>query len=420
MRKAAKPQNKKRLFNLGLVIVIGILIYFKYTNFFITSLNSVFIHTHAGISLHTLNILLPLGISFYTFRILSYMFDVRNGKFEPVTDWVVFFSYISFFPSVVSGPIDRPKTLVPQLEKERTFDYAQATDGLRQILWGLFKKVVIADNCAMLADFSFDNHNLHGIILIFGAFFYAIQLYADFSGYSDMAIGIAKLLGFNITRNFNNPYFAQNIADHWRRWHMSLTSWLTEYIFTPVSIEFRDYGKWGMIIAIMMTFLVSGFWHGANWTFVIWGLLYGCYFIPLILMGKMNKKKEIAANKKLPSFSEFRNILATFLLVMFTDVLFRSESLSLAFRYYRNILNLRPPLFAANAYPKWFYIMVLLLVMLMFCIEWIQRDKQHALQIQNIRSLSLRWGIYIALFFTALYCIMTSMQQSSGFIYVKF
>jgi D-alanyl-lipoteichoic acid acyltransferase DltB (MBOAT superfamily) len=408
------PETKSKLLKAGVLFYVASLLYFKYTNFFITSLDSIFRVSHAGLSIHTLNILLPLGISFFSFRILSYLFDIKNGKFKPTEDWIVFFSYVSFFPSLVAGPIDRPKLLIPQLENERKFDYYQAVDGLRQILWGLFKKVVIANSVAPIVDYAFGTKNLHGFVLISGAFFYAIQIYADFSGYSDMALGVAKLIGFNITRNFNNPYFAQNIADFWRRWHISLTSWLTDYIFIPVSIQLRDYGTWGSIMAIIITFLVSGLWHGANWTFVVWGFLHGCYFIPLILKGKMNKKKDFAADKILPSLSEAINIAGTFLLVMFTLVLFRAESLSMAFKYYKNILEIQP-------YNGLFlHLPILVFVILMFVIEWVQRNKQHALEIQSIKNVNIRWSIYLTLFFITSYFMMTATLPNTGFIYIKF
>ena len=253
-----------------------------------------------------------LGISFFTFRTLSYLLDIDKGKIKAEKNWVVFFAYVSFFPSILSGPIDRAKNLIPQLEKKRAFDYNQAIDGLRQILWGLFKKIVIADNCAPFVNQIFNNYQSYpSSSLLLGAFFYAIQIYADFSGYSDMAIGISRLMGFNITKNFDFPFFAQNIAEYWRKWHMSLTSWLTDYVFTPLSIAFRDYGKWGLTFAIIINFTIIGIWHGPNWTYVLFGFLHGCYFIPLILRGTMNKKNKIAKGKLFPSFRELINMLAT-------------------------------------------------------------------------------------------------------------
>jgi len=413
--RSTNPKAKRQFLNTGLLLLVGTLLYFKYTNFFIASFIVVASKLHVHTSLQTLNILLPLGISFYTFRLLSYLFDVKNGKIKPVTDIIIFFTYVSFFPSMVAGPIDRTKTLVPQLEQKRMFIRNQATDGLRQILWGLFKKVVIADNCVTISNYIFDSPNLHGGILIIGTFLFTMQLYADFSGYSDMAIGFARLLGFNITRNLNYPFFAQNIAEFWRKWHISLTSWLTDYVFTPVSIRFRYYGNWGLIISILVTFLISGFWHGAHWTFVVWGFLHGCCYIPLILAGRMNKRKEVAPGKPLPSLTEFKNIAGTFLFVMFSMVLFRSASVSLAFQYYCNIFKFSSssPLF----FPLWAYAMNLLFISFMMVLEWTQRDKQHALEnIALTWPKIYRWGFYSL----AVLLILTFSGFEQPFIYLKF
>ncbi len=414
IEKAESAGRKKALLATGVLFNVGILLYFKYTNFFISSFISLLGHFNVHSNVRLLNIILPLGISFYTFRLLSYLWDVKNGKTKAVQDPVVFSSYVAFFPSLISGPIDRAKTLVPQLEKSRVFQYDMASDGMRQILWGLFKKIVVADNCAKAAADVFDTPTLHGPVLIAGAFFFTIQMYADFSGYSDMAIGIAKLLGFNITRNFNYPYFSQNIAEFWRKWHISLTTWLTDYVFTPLSISFRNFGNAGLCIAIVLTFLVSGLWHGANWTFIVWGFLHGCYYIPLILKGKMNKKKEIPADRYLPTFKEFRNIVGTFLLVMFTMVIFKAESLAYAGSYFRRLFILHgaaPHIISS----KWF--VDLFFVAGMFAIEWFNRAKQHPLENMQVRIPRLgRWAVYNAFFIL----IILYTGQSPQFIYAKF
>ena len=416
MSKIEDLTKRRFLLNIGIVAAVGSLFYFKYVNFFIQSFVSLFAKFNIQLDIHTLNIFLPLGISFYTFRTLSYLFDINRGKLQPTDDWVTFFNYVAFFPSVISGPIDRGGTLIPQLEKKRVFNYDEIADGLRQILIGLFKKIVIADNCASFVNPIFDNYqHLPASSLIVSMFFYAFQMYADFSGYSDMAIGTARLLGFNITRNFAYPYFAQNIADFWRRWHMSLTSWLTDYIFTPASIRFRDLDKWGSIMAILVTFLVSGIWHGANWTFVLWGFLYGCYFIPLILRGKMNKKKDIPMNRR-PTFKELLNIIGTFLLVMFTFVIFRSDSLNQAFGFYSRLFSksiISLPQFdeKLKAIITTFFIIVLMLV------EWRQRDKPHALKIEFIKKPVLR----IAIYYTIVFCILFfGASKVTQFLYFKF
>jgi len=391
-----KDEKKRRLLlYIGFLQGLGGLIFFKYYNFFITSFADAFSVFNIHLNVHTLQLILPLGISFYTFRTISYLLDIDKNKIKPTTDWVVFFSYVCFFPGLISGPIDKAKLLIPQLEKKRVFDNTQITDGMRQILWGLFKKIVVADNCADIANQIFDNYtNLPASSLLLGALFYTLQLYADFSGYSDMALGFARLLGFNITKNFNFPFFAQNIADYWRRWHMSLTSWLTEYVFTPLSIKFRDYGKTGLALAIIINFTICGIWHGANWTYILFGFLHGCYFIPLIIKGTMNKKSKRVKITVLPSFTEFKNILATFIIVMLTNIVFRADSIAHAADYFKHIFSLSVfsyPLFTnrISALTALIFSCILLLV------EWLQRDKEHALQLNDVKIAPyFRWGIY--------------------------
>jgi alginate O-acetyltransferase complex protein AlgI len=348
---------------------------------------------------------LPLGLSFYTFKTMSYLLDIKSGKIAPARDWVVFFSYVSFFPCIVSGPIDRPGALIPQLEKKREFRYEQASDGMRQILWGIFKKVVIADNAAAISGDIFNNYRtLPASALLYGAFLATIRIYADFSGYSDMAIGLARLLGFNVTRNFNYPFFARNIVDFWRRWHITLTSWMTDYVFTPLAIVFRDWGKTGIILAVLFTFTLIGLWHGPSWTFVVFGFLNGCYFIPLILRGSMNKTGKGIW------------MAGTFLLVMFTFVIFRSSTVGQAFDYYRRMVSpsILSPFFI---YEKINNAAMLAAIVLMFAAEWLQRDKQHALQLDAIRRFPVRALIYFGLI---LIILTFGPTKNADFIYLRF
>jgi alginate O-acetyltransferase complex protein AlgI len=385
MHRAGKERYKNALLWVGILLGLGSLCYFKYLNHF-----------------------LPLGLSFYTFKTLSYLLDIRKGKIRPTTDWIVFFSYISFFPCLVSGPIDRPGALIPQLETRRTFEYAPASDGMRQILWGLFKKVVIADNCAVFSGDIFDHYKtLPASALLYGAFLVTIQVYADFSGYSDMAIGLGRLIGFNITRNFNYPFFARNIADFWRRWHITLTSWLTDYVFSPLTIYFRNYGKAGLILAILITFTAIGVWHGPNWTFVVFGFLHGCYYIPLILRGTINKKRKGI---------HMAGMAGTFFLVMLTFVIFRSASLGQAFDYYRRLVS-GSILSPFQIVEKVNTIAMLACIVLMFVAEWLQRDKQHAMEIDFIPRFSVR-----ALFYFSLILIILTFgpTKNADFIYFKF
>ena len=298
------------------------------------------------------------------------------------------------------------------------FDYDQASDGMRQILWGLFKKIVIADNCAALSNPIFEHYKfLPASSLLFAVFLFTIQVYADFSGYSDMAIGIANLLGFRITRNFNFPFFALSIPDFWRRWHISLTSWLTDYVFTPLSIYFRDYGKAGLILAILINFTAIGIWHGANWTFVLFGFLHGCYYIPSILSGTINKKKKnIHLNGRPFSLRAFINRIATFILLMLTFIIFRADSLAHAFDYYHKLFS-PSILYRFTITEKVNTIATLIVIVMMLWAEWLQQDKQHALQIDAIKRFPVRALIYFGLTFMILFF---SPPTITDFIYFKF
>lgn len=418
IEKQTKEKTRKLLLSIGLIQGIGCLAFFKYYNFFIISINDVSHLLNMSFNLKTLNIIVPLGISFFTFRTISYILDIDKGKIEATKDWIVFFNYVSFFPSVLSGPIDKAKLFVPQLEKKRVYDFNQSADGFRQILWGLFKKVVIADNCALLTNSIFeDYHSLPASSLVLGSFLYAIQIYADFSGYSDMAIGFSRLLGFNITKNFDFPFFSQNIAEYWRKWHISLTSWLTEYVFTPLSISFRDYGKLGLIAAIIINFTICGIWHGANWTYILYGFLHGIYFIPLILKGTMNKKSKIAKNQVLPNFNEFLNMLGTFIVVMLTMVIFRSETIEKAFDFYGCLFS--TSLFSIPILHLKHSVLgvTLIFILFMFCIEWLGRNEPYGIaSLFSQKPRLFRWVFYYLIVFF-IFVFAASNQQ---FIYFQF
>ena len=419
--KAEDNENRQRLFLwLGLIHGLGSLLFFKYCNFFIESLVGAFDTFGAHLNIHTLNIILPLGISFYTFRAMSYLMDVESGKTEAVKDWVVFFTYLSFFPSSLSGPIDKARDFVPQLEKPRIFDAAKAADGSRQILWGLFKKVIIADNCSGIATPIFEHYHLYpGSTLLLSAFLYTIEIYADFSGYSDMAVGIARLLGFNIMNNFRYPFFAQNIAEFWQKWHISLTAWMTEYVFTPLSFIFRSYAKAGTILAIIINFVLVGLWHGANWTFIVYGFLHGCYFIPLILKGAVNSNKIIAENRLFPTFREFLNVLGTFVLVMLTLILFNAHSITQAVHYYRDLFSasLFSPIVLPEGMRSIKLILTLVFIAIMFMIEWTGRKQTYAIADLGLKwPAPVRWTMYYVLLFLIVYFSGNEQQ----FIYFQF
>lgn len=401
---------------LGVVLGIGLLLYFKYLNFFIESFSSLFESMGLHTNWHTFNIIMPLGVSFFTFRLISYVIDVYNGEVEPTRDVVEFATYIAFFPCILSGPIDKPK-FINQLQSKREFNYDQAVDGTRQILWGLFKKLVVADNCAIFVDNVFSNYtNQTGSTLFLGAVLCSFQVYADFSGYSDMAIGVGKLLGFHITRNFNCPFFALNVADFWRRWHMSLTSWVTDYVFTPLNFQFRRWGKVGIILAVIVNMVVVGLWHGANWTFVVFGLYHGLLFVPLVLSGAFMKKDQLRTNKiGLPVLKDFGRILLTFSLVVIGVIIFRAERIGVAWEYFHGMLQfgtlrssyrffVQPDMWPAN-----------LFIVIMLVMEWMQRKEQHGLSIEK-HHVVIRWLLY------SLIVLLTAFEggQPTPFVYFQF
>ena len=317
------------LFN---ITVLGV---FKYYNFFVDSWVDLFSSVGYEInSIWTLNIILPVGISFYTFQTMSYTIDIYKRKLEPTKDFISFASFVSFFPQLVAGPIERASNLLPQILKKREFKYEQAVQGFRLIIWGMFKKVVIADSLAPTVDTIFSNYqDFGGGMLWLGAIYFAFQIYCDFSGYSDIAIGTAKLFGFEIMSNFKFPYFSRNIGEFWRRWHISLTSWFRDYLYIPLGGS--QEGKWKSIRNIFIIFLVSGFWHGANWTFIVWGLFHSILFLPSFILNNNRKYKSsvVGENSLLPTLKEFIQVVATFLLVTIGWVFFRSETIIDSFKF---------------------------------------------------------------------------------------
>lgn len=400
----------------GVALGVGTLLYFKYFNFFIESFASLFNAVGLHANLHTFNIIMPLGISFFTFRLLSYIIDIYRGKGQPTDDIIAFGTYVAFFPCILSGPIDRP-TFIKQLQVKREFDYDQAVDGCRQILWGLFKKIVVADTCAIYVDQVWgDMVHQNGSTLVVAAILYSFQMYADFSGYSDMAIGVGRLMGFKITKNFNYPFFALNIADYWRRWHMSLTSWLTDYVFMPLNIKFRDLGKWGIALAAFINMMLVGLWHGANWTFAAFGLYHGFLFVPLVLSGAFFKKAKLQTNRLgLPVLKDFGRMVLTFGLVTIGLILFRAPSILDAWDAGCTICS--STLFDAP-YMLLAQDMAFMAIgiVVMMGMEWLQRSQDHGLVLERMKSRVLRYAIYIVLITMMLW----KSDPGDAFIYFQF
>jgi D-alanyl-lipoteichoic acid acyltransferase DltB (MBOAT superfamily) len=332
---------------------------------------------------------------------------------------VVFATYVSFFPTILSGPIDRPNNFIPQLQAKRSFDYNLVVDGCRQILWGLFQKLVIADNLAGFVNGVWgDIPGQSGSTLLIIAILYSFQLYTDFSGYSHIAIGVGKLLGFRITRNFNNPYFSRNIAEFWRSWHISLTSWLTDYIFIPLNIKFRNLGNLGIILAIIINMVVVGLWHGANWTFVVFGLYHGLLFIPLVLSGSIFKKKKLKENKfGLPSLKDFFRIIVTFLLWTLSLIIFRAENIGQAMSYISEILSYSlfiKPYFVGGTIA----LKIVIITTFFMLIEWFGREQEYAIAILGLKwKRPLRHAMYYAILAAI---VMFKAAEEEQFIYFQF
>lgn len=383
LSKTEKQQKRKALLMLSIFINLGFLGFFKYYNFFSESFSEAFTLFGHPFEASRLNIILPVGISFYTFQTMSYSIDVYRKKLEATKDVVAFFSFVSFFPQLVAGPIERASNLLPQFFKKRNFDYYLAMDGLRQILWGLFKKMVIADNCAQFVNLAFNNpQDYTASSLAIGVVFFAFQIYGDFSGYSDIAIGTSKLFGFNLMKNFSYPYFSRDIAEFWRRWHISLSTWFRDYVYIPLGGSRGS--NWLKVRNIFVIFILSGFWHGANWTFVVWGALNALYFLPLLLLKKNRQHIEVVASDRFfPSLIDFFKIVVTFSITCFAWIFFRANSISSAFKYIALLFSKTiidsPNFLAVN---KVYVLSMLILGFLM--LEWKGRDANYA--IENLGS----------------------------------
>jgi alginate O-acetyltransferase complex protein AlgI len=415
--KEDAPAKRKFWLWVSICVNLGFLGFFKYYNFFADNFVAAFTFFGQEINAGTLNIVLPVGISFYTLQTLSYSIDVYRKKLEPTKDFIAFLAFVSFFPQLVAGPIERATNLLPQFFHKRKFEYAHGADGMRQILWGLFKKVVLADNCGRFADMVYNNYDTSsGLVLVVGAFLYTIQIYGDFAGYSDIAIGTSRLFGFNLMRNFAYPNFARDPAEFWRRWHISLSTWFRDYLYIPLGGSKGN--TWKRVRNTFAIFLVSAFWHGANWTFLIWGFLNAVYFLPLLLAKKNRINLDIvAAGKMFPSAKDFFKMLLTFVLIAFSRIFFRSPTVTIAFEYIKGMFA--GPFFTGVFMPKgantFQFFLCFLFIGILFLVEWLQREKPHALYIPNLNKF-FRWSIYV--FFIALIVFFGVSER--GFVYFQF
>ena len=399
----------------NIILNLVILAVFKYYNFFMDNLAFLFSSVGYQLDWVILDIILPVGISFYTFQALSYTIDVYRGQIRPTHDIVEFFAYISFFPQLVAGPIERATNLLPQFQRERQFDYAKAVDGMRQILWGLFKKLVIADNCASAVNAFWTEYNdLSGLSLLALGILFTFQIYSDFSGYSDIAIGCARLFGISLKQNFNFPYFSRSIPEFWRRWHISLMTWFRDYIYFPLGGS--RCARWKVIRNTLIVFFVSGLWHGANWTFICWGLYHACLIAIYILLGINTKSKNVVAQGRLlPSVREFCQLAITFFLAVVGWIIFRSENMPQAYEFLSRMFTTMfdQGLYIAHGkrYLIWGFLMLLF--------EWLQRDKQHALQLSHqglFRYAPARFALYAVL----VYIMFLYAGTVQTFIYFQF
>lgn len=406
-----KTQHKRKLLLwLSIAVNLGFLGFFKYFNFFIANFVAAFSFFGVPFSHQSLSIILPVGISFYTFQTLSYTIDIYKRKLEPTKDFIAFAAYVSFFPQLVAGPIERATNLLPQFYKKRHFDYEKAADGMRQILWGLFKKVVVADNAALIVNEVFDTYESQsGINLLIGAIFFSFQIYGDFSGYSDIAIGTSRLFGFDLKRNFNYPYFSRDIAEFWRRWHISLSTWFRDYLYIPLG---GSQGKTSFKVRnTFIIFIVSGFWHGANWTFLFWGFLNAVFFIPLLLNNKNRTHLEITAQANFfPNATDFYKIIKTFLMTTLMWLFFRSLSIGDAFLYLKLLFS--PSLFVMPSVSLFPFLFILVLLV----IEWFSRKKQHGLELSQLENKNYRRLVYLFI----IIMLILFRAKSQSFIYFQF
>lgn len=416
LERTDDDRKRNRLLVLSVVTNLGLLGFFKYTDFFITSFNDAFTFFGQPLGLETLRIVLPVGISFYTFQSLSYTIDVYRRQLKASHDPVEFGAFVLFFPQLVAGPIERATNLLPQFTRARTFDIAMARDGVRQILWGLFKKIVVADNCAQVVNQLYaDPSSQTGATLVLATVLFAFQIYGDFSGYSDIAIGTARLFGFDLMRNFAFPYFSRDIAEFWRRWHISLSTWFRDYVYIPLG---GNRGSKAFVVRnTMIIFVVSGFWHGANWTFVAWGALNALFFLPLVLRDKHKSMSgTVAEGRFFPSFRELWLMASTFAMACFAWIFFRARSFGEALDVIERILS--RSVFSIPTVPSMrVFLIAGLGITITVVLEWINRERRYGLMMDERGVRPLRYALYYALIGIIIYC---APLGGGEFIYFQF
>jgi D-alanyl-lipoteichoic acid acyltransferase DltB (MBOAT superfamily) len=420
MFQAQNPAERKRWFLFSVCVNLGFLALFKYFNFFIDSFSEILTHMGMNANIPTLKLILPVGISFYTFHGLSYVIDIYKNRIKPEHNFIDYAVFVSYFPLLIAGPIERATHLLPQLKKEREFRYSNGINGIQQILWGLFKKIVVADNCAIIVNQIFNNYQSQtGITLLSGAILFTFQIYGDFSGYSDIAIGTSRLFGINLIRNFNYPYFSRDIAEFWRRWHISLTTWFRDYIYIPLGGSRTS--KLKIIRNTLIIFIISGFWHGANWTFIVWGAYHAILFLPLIILNRNRRFIGIVAQGHYyPRLKELVQMLSTFIFVMIGWIFFRSKSVEQALEYiYRIIKNKHKfmdlEFFFNSGISKYTIIVTFISIIFMLLTEWHYRECRYGFKIKTHKFIT-RAFLCMAL------CIIIFLCHGNpaAFIYFQF
>ena len=409
--RIGSDKSKRLLLCLSVFVCVGLLVYFKYLNFFIDSFAALFNKIGFCSSLSTFKIIIPLGISIYSFKGLSYLIDMKNEKYDYCNNFIQFASYISYFPTITSGPIDRASFFLPQLEKIRKFDYEKAIDGCWQVLWGLLKKMVVADNLSVIVDNTWDSYQtMNSAVLILASIAYSIQIYADFSGYSDMVIGVSKILNINVSPNFRYPYFSRNISEFWRHWHMSLTNWFTDYVYIPLGGNRRSKSR--TVVNTLIVFTLCGLWHGSNWTYVVWGFYNGLLFIPLIINDSIKKKWK--NQPLLFDWSNIKSFLMTFVLITIGWIFFRADSIQDAFCYiHRLLINWNNPIRMKTEFVYILFGVVLIIY------EWINR--QYEFSLQSLFDKKLCRGYFRVVVFALLFWLLLFFAGSPvKFIYAQF